>query len=68
MNELWELHKRGIKIYPEYDKTGMFAVCIEDESGLVYKQKKTVGKYRHTTRSINAAITKAINDTYKRLP
>lgn len=68
MTELHELLKRGIKIYPEYDKAGMFAVCIEDPFNLIYKQPRTVGRYRHTTKSINAAITKAILDTHKRLP
>lgn len=51
-------------IYPEVkniskvpgQKIFKFAVIVEDKYNLIYKKDKIVGKYKHTTATINQAI------------
>lgn len=67
MKELNQLLKAGIRIYPVHNSLHRWAICVEDDHGFVFKNKKTVGQYKHTTKNeINKAHTKAIEEIYKR--
>lgn len=59
-DKLNKLFKNGIRVYPVIKKY-KFAVCIEDDYNAIYKNKKTVGEYKHTTKTINKAIKQTIN-------
>ena len=69
MIEADKLHKitqNGFKIYPVI-KGYKFGVCIEDSRNVVYQKKKTVGEYKHTTKTINDAIMKSIDYIYNKI-
>lgn len=65
-NQLHKIMQNGFKIYPEI-KGYKFGVCIEDSRNVVYQKKKTVGEYKHTTKTINKAIISAIDYIYKKI-
>lgn len=48
-----------VKIYPEV-KNYKFAVVVEDKYNLIYKKDKIVGRYKHTTATINQAIQECL--------
>lgn len=69
MNTHDKLHKithNGFKIYPVI-KNKKFAVCIEDKRNVIYKIKKTVGEYKHTSKSINKAIELSLDYVFKKI-
>ncbi len=57
----------GIRIYPLFDINHKFAVCVEDENNLVYKNQKTIGEFKHTTQTINEAVILTLNDLYNKI-
>lgn len=59
--------RRGFRIYPKFDINHKFAVVIEDENNLIYKNKKTIGDYKHTSLTINKAIESALCSVYNKL-
>jgi len=66
-DKMKKIHDNGIKIYPKFNKQFRFAVVVEDQYNVVYKLKKTIGEYKHTTKSINDAIIKALEYVYDKL-
>ena len=65
-DKLKKINDNKIRIYPTIRKY-KFAVCIEDDYNAVYKKQKTVGEYKHTSKTINKALEDAIDYIYKRL-
>ena len=65
-DKLKKINDNKIRIYPTI-KRKKFAVCIEDDYNAIYKQKKTVGEYKHTTKTINKALEEAIDFIYDKL-
>lgn len=65
---LHTITKEGFKVYP-VSKNGreIFAVCIEDQHGKLLKSKTTTGEFKYTTRTVNKAITKAIEWVYENI-
>lgn len=61
------LKDNGIIIYPKFNLRHQFAVAIEDEYNLLYKKKLTVGEYKHTTKTINDALTIALETLHKKI-
>lgn len=61
------VHRAGIKIFPKFNMDHKFAVCIEDEQRKVFRQKLTVGEYKHTAKSLNEAIIKTLDFVYQKL-
>lgn len=60
------LHKNGVFVYPVINKYN-FAVCVEDSNCKIFTNKKTIGEYKHTTKTINDALYKTIDFVYKKL-
>ena len=65
-DKLHKLFSNGIRVYPVIKKY-KFAVCIEDDYNAIYKKNKTVGEYKHTTKTINEAINQTINYLIEKL-
>ena len=65
-DKIHKLSKNGIRIYPVI-RNYKFAVCIEDDYNAIYKKKKTVGEYKHTTKTVNEALQNTINYLIKKL-
>ena len=65
-NKIYKVISNGFKIYP-INKGSKFAVCIEDSRNAVYKKKKTVGEFKHSTKTINKAILKSIDHVFLKL-
>lgn len=65
-DKLHKLFSNGIRVYPVIKKY-KFAVCIEDDYNAIYKRRKTVGEYKHTTKTINEAIKETINYLIEKL-
>lgn len=65
-DKLHKITSNGFKIYPVI-RSFKFAVCIEDSRNAIYKNKKTVGEYKHTTKTINKAVLKSIDYVYLKL-
>lgn len=65
-NKLHKVISNGFKIYPVI-KNFKFAVCIEDSRNVVYRKKKTVGEYKHTTKTINNALLQTIDYVYNKI-
>ena len=65
-DKIKKISDNGLKIYPVI-RNRKFAVCIEDGYNIIYKNKKTVGIYKHTTATINKAIDEAIDFCYMRI-
>lgn len=57
------LQDNGFCIYPVISKYKPYkqAVCIEDRHNLIYKEKITIGVYKHTTDTINKALEDAVD-------
>ncbi len=69
-DKLYYLRKRDFKIYPLIrldNGTNKFAVCVEDPNNFVYQKPKTVGEYKHTSKSLNSAIEQTVNHIYEKL-
>lgn len=66
-DKMKKVHDNGMKIYPKFDINFRFAVVVEDSMNILYKSKKTIGEYKHTTKSINNAIIKALEHVYDKL-
>ena len=66
-DKLKKIHDNGIIIYPKFNMQHQFAVVVEDSNNIIYKNKKTVGEYKHTTKTINDAIVKALEHVYSKL-
>ena len=52
---------------PEEAPRYKFAVEILDKRCVIYKRTRTVGEYKHTTKTINKALKEAIDFVYSRL-
>ncbi|QQO97098.1 hypothetical protein Nekkels1_91 [Cellulophaga phage Nekkels_1] len=59
--------KNGLKVFPVFDARYKFAVCIEDNFNLMYKSKKTIGEYKHDSKSINKALEQTLEHIYNKL-
>ena len=66
IDKLHKLLSNDIKVYPEI-RNRKFAVCVEDARNIIYKRKRTVWEYKHTTKSINIAINETIDYIYNKL-
>ena len=66
-DKLKKVHDNGIIIYPKFNLQHRFAVVIEDSRNAVYKNKKTIGDFKHDNKSINDAIILALEHVYNRL-
>lgn len=62
------LQDNNVKVYPMPPTKDMIklrdfkqAVCIEDRNNLIYKEKMTIGVYKHTTDTINKALEDAVD-------
>ncbi|WP_417444615.1 hypothetical protein [Joostella sp.] len=62
-NKISLLLKNDIKIYPETNGFKL-AVCVWDGRQAVFKKKKTVGAYKHTSKTINEALEQSLNHVY----
>ena len=58
------IQRKGFKVYPVHNSNRKFAVCLEDESKLLYKKGKAKGDYKHTSKTINDAIIKMIEHIF----
>lgn len=63
-DKLKKIHDNGIIIYPKFNMRHQFAVVIEDSNNIIYRNKKTIGEYKHSTKTINEAILKALEHVY----
>jgi hypothetical protein len=62
--------KNGFKIYPVFKidrSVNVFAVKVEDEFNLVFKLNKTVGEYKHNSKTINKALNETVNYIYNKI-
>ncbi len=65
-NKLHKVMSNGFKIYPVV-KNFKFAICVEDSRNVVYKKNKTIGEYKHTTKTINNALLQTIDYVYNKI-
>jgi len=65
-DKLHKLAKNDIKIYP-VNRNFNFAVCIEDNRNVVFKRKKTIGEYKHSTKTINKALIKSVDYVFDKI-
>ena len=65
-DKLKKIKDNDIIIRPDI-KGHKFAVEILDKRCIIYKRKRTVGEYKHTTKTINKALKEAVEFVYSRL-
>jgi len=61
------IHRRGFKVFPVHNLSKKFAVSVTDDNRLLYNKGKATGEYKHTTKTINEALTNMIKHVYKNI-
>jgi hypothetical protein len=66
-DKMKRVHDNGLRIYPKFNMQFKFAVVVEDERNVIYKANKTIGEYKHTSKTVNDAIIKTLEHIYTKL-